>query len=151
MAKLDVDPGRRLVEDEQVRVGDERPSEDEAAFHAAGEPVEARVTLVLDADRFSASSARSRPRRADPVVARLVFEHLADGEKAVHVELLGREADAVACLAVVVFHVVAEHLGAPAVLVDETDQVLINVVLPLRLARATPKTYCRDSIPVSSR
>ena len=120
---MDVDAGTRLVENEQVGVGDECPCEQKSAFHPARQPVKTGVALVVDADLFEhLVGAFARLARGNPVVARLVFEHLADGEKAVDVELLWGEPDDVTGRPVVGFDVVAEHAGGAARATDEADQ-----------------------------
>jgi len=133
VAELDVDAGGRLVQDEQVGLGDQGSSEQESAFHPAGEPVEALVALVVDPDAFEnlvGSVGGFGVRNA--VVARLVFQYFSDREESVDVELLWGEADGVAGLPVVVPTSWPKTRASPPVLRTRPTSVLMNVVLPAR-------------------
>jgi len=151
VAELDVDAGGRLVQDEQVGLGDQGSSEQESAFHPAGEPVEALVALVVDPDAFEnlvGSVGGFGVRNA--VVARLVFQYFSDREESVDVELLWGEADRVAGLPVVVLDVVAEDARLAAGLADQADQRVDERRLARPLGPSRPKNSPSSTVSDSS-
>jgi hypothetical protein len=94
VAQLDVDAGGGLVEDDEQRLVQERPGEQQPALHPAGELRRARVRLgaqVEDVDHLVGASLRLAG--AHPEVAPVVDERLADGQEAVEVRVLLGYAD----------------------------------------------------------
>ena len=121
-ARCRVEPGRRLVEEEEIRVADERDAEVEPALLAAGERLHARVLLRGETDELD--------HLVD--VARLLVvagEHavrLAHAEVRPELGLLEHDADPLAELGARVLWVVPEHghlAGvAPSVALEDLDR-----------------------------
>ena len=87
-----IEAGRRLVEEDQLRVSDQAEPEVEAALLAAGERAHAGVALLREADDLD-HLLRVAWRR---VVAGEHAEALADGERRVEGRGLEHDADALA-------------------------------------------------------
>ena len=87
-----VEPGRRLVEEEQLRVADQRQGDVEAALLAAGEPRHASLGLLLEADQADRLGDVAR----GAVVAGEQLERLPDGELGSHPGLLEDDPDPLA-------------------------------------------------------
>ena len=89
----------------------QRAGQDQAPLHPAGERPGALVALVAERERLDQlGGALAALATRHPEVARVVVEGLGNGEKPVEVELLRRQPDCLARLAVVVDRVVAEDL-----------------------------------------
>ena len=109
--QLDVDPGGRLVEDQQPRPVHQRPGQDQPPLHPAGERAGAFVALLGQREGLEQLLGALAPLAlGHPEVAGVVVERLLDGEEPVEVELLRGQPDRLARLAVVVDRVVAEDL-----------------------------------------
>ena len=90
--RLRVEAGGRLVEEEQLRIADQRHADVEAALLPAGELAGARVRLALEADRVDHLLDRSRPA----VVAGEQRERLGDGQVGVEAAALQDDPDPLA-------------------------------------------------------
>src|SRR5205814_1985390 len=89
-ARRRVEPGRRLVQEDELRVADERQAEVEPAPLAAGELSRARVALLLEPPQ--ADHLLYRPRWL--VVAAELGQLLGDGQVLVHRRRLEDDTDA---------------------------------------------------------
>ena len=87
-----VEAGRRLVEEEQLGVADQRHADVEAALLAAGETAGAGVRLAAEADQLD--RLLDRPRRA--VVAGVEPERLAHGQVGIESAALQDDPDPLA-------------------------------------------------------
>src|SRR5436189_1947454 len=89
-ARRRVEPGRRLVQEDQLWVADERQAEIEPAPLAAGELSRARVALLLEPDQ--ADHLLYRPRVL--VIAAELGQLLGDGQVLIHRRRLEDDTDA---------------------------------------------------------
>ncbi len=116
-----VETRRRLVEEHEVGVADERRAEVEPPLLTAGERLHFRVALLGKPDELDHLVDVPRLR----VVAREHAMHLADGEQRRVLRVLEDDADALAKRGRRVARVVAEHRGnagvAPAVALEDLD------------------------------
>jgi hypothetical protein len=89
-ARLGIEAGRRLVEEDELRVADEREGEIQPARLPAGQPADADVRALLQADDLDdlLDGARVRVERGP------VRDGLADGQVAVHPAALQDDAGA---------------------------------------------------------
>ena len=116
---------RRLVEEEQPRVVDERLGQLDALLHAGRVAADLAVALLVQPDvaedlgRPLARGVRRQPRDAAHVGHELGRRHV--GRQAV---VLGHVADELADLGAVPGHVQVEHDGRPAGRRDEAEQDL---------------------------
>ena len=109
MARLRVEAGGRLVEQQDARVVDEPARDREAALHAAGELVDLALGLVFErgeGEQLVGLLRADRARQAE--VAAVDVEVLAGVELAVEVVLLRHDAQARADLGTVLVGVEAE-------------------------------------------
>ena len=112
-ARLDVEAGRRLVEEEDARVVQQREREVEAALHAAGVRRGLAVGGVDEADALEQLVAARRALGArDALQAALQAHVLAAGEHRVQRDVLQRDADRGAHLRALLRDVVARDGGA---------------------------------------
>ena len=117
---LDVDARRRLVEDQEPRLVDQRARDHEAALHAAGKRARDLVALVPElqlAQVFLRALDRELARNA--VEARLVHDDREHLLELVEVDFLRHEADAGLRAVELAVDVVAEDGDAAAALLDE--------------------------------
>ena len=110
-ASLGVEARRRLVEEDELRIADEREPEVEAAPLPAGEASHERVALLLEADELDDVADRARLR----VVAGEEREILGDGEAVVEGRGLEDDADPLAPVEARGGRILAEHGHRPAV------------------------------------
>src|SRR5438876_5625003 len=69
VARLGIQPGRRLIEDQQLRIVDEGACERQTAFHAAGEGSNIGVCLGDESSKFEeARNAWPKKRVGQPEV-----------------------------------------------------------------------------------
>ena len=121
-ALFDVDAGRRLVEDEELRLVDERARERQPALLPAGDLRVLDARLRREAEALEERvGARGDCAPAQPVVARLEDEDVANREVAIEVELLRREPDESSGLAPLALVVVAEDPNRSGALAREAD------------------------------
>src|SRR5438067_10039617 len=106
-----IEAGRRLVQEDQLGIADEREAEIEPAPLAAGEPARAGVALLFEPDQ--PDHFVDRPGAL--VVAGELGELLGNGEVLVHGGGLEHDADAGAPVEAGVGRIDAEHLYLPAV------------------------------------
>jgi hypothetical protein len=120
-ARRRVEPGGRLVEEDELGIADEPQREVEATTLPAGQRLDARVRLVREPDQLDELVHRP-PARVHPPVQR---DELADGELVVHPGLLQDDADPLAELPAAVPRVQAQDLdmaaGAVAMALQDLD------------------------------
>lgn len=109
-AQLDIHPGGRLIEDQQLRLMHQRASDHQAALHAAGQHAGALVALAPQIQLIEVFfGARHRFTPRDAVVTRLVHHDLQHGLERVEVELLRHQAELALGVDDVFIDVVTEH------------------------------------------
>ena len=110
-AALRVEPGRGLVEEQDLRIAGERAGDREALALAAGELADARVPLLLEREILEQPLrvAAARVERAEEI------EHLEDGQLLGEPRLLERDAEARAELPLVLSPAAAEDLDVSGV------------------------------------
>src|SRR5205823_1446858 len=131
-----VEPGRRLVQEEELGVADEREREVEPALLAAGEGADASGALLLEPDERDHLVDVARPS----VVAGEERGVLDDREVRVHRGRLEDDADPLAPFLGRVLGIRAEHLDAAAV----TTPVALEDLDAGRLARAVRAEQAED-------
>ena len=93
LAHLRIEPDGRLVEQDEPRTVDERPGDQQAPPHAAGELVDPRVAPVDELRHLERALDRLAPLgAADPVEVREDEQVLLDGQRRVEVVELRRDA-----------------------------------------------------------
>ena len=108
-AEFDVDTGGGFVEDQQPGTVHQGAGENDAALHAAGQGPGAFVPLLGQRERLEELAyALLAILLAHAEIAAVEVERLLDGQEPVEVDVLGRQADGLACFHVVVHGVVAE-------------------------------------------
>src|SRR5204863_9787692 len=114
-----IEPGSRLVEEQQLGVADQGDGDIEAALLAAGELARPIVGLLLEPGELDRLSDGART----PVVAGVELEGLADRQQGLHPALLEDDPDPLAPVAPGRAGVLAEHgrLAAAAVAVALED------------------------------
>ena len=121
LAKLDVDSGGRLVEDEDGRRMDHRLGDQQPPLHSAREGARIGLGLVLEADRAE-QLLGPPPRLGHAVEAGLDLERLARREEGVEDQLLGDDPDRHLGVARVLLDVEAPDGDAAAALVDQAGE-----------------------------
>ena len=121
LAKLDVDAGGRLVEDEDRRRMDHRLGDQQPALHAARQGAGISVGLVLEPDR---AQQLDRPPVGfrDAVEAGLDLERLARREEGIEQDLLRHDSDRPLGVARILVDVEAPDRGAAAALGDQAGE-----------------------------
>jgi hypothetical protein len=114
VARLRVEPRRRLVEDQDLRLVDERARDQQAAFHAARQLRDRPVALVLELDELQQLfGPRPRDATRDAEISGVDEEVLDDRDLLVEVVLLRDDPHASLDLARAAGRWHAEHLERP--------------------------------------
>ena len=119
-ANLDVDTGRRLVEDQQARLVHESTRNHQPPFHPPGKTA-GRVLATIPQAQLPQVLLGALPGEAAPeaVVARLVQDDVLHLFREVQVDLLGHQSDAGLGRLYVGVEVVAEYFHVASRLVDQ--------------------------------
>src|SRR5262249_7030355 len=120
--RLRIEARRRLVEDQQLGIVDERAREREAAFHPSRQRAQARIAPSRKASKFE--QRRDADRERPPVyveIATVYLQVLGDREVRIEVVLLRDDADADSRASRRTRHRLADHLDPPAIRVDQAE------------------------------
>ena len=122
VARLRIEAGGRLVEDDEIRIVDQGARQREAAFHAAGQGLNPRVALrrkVGEIEQRRNARARGGVRQAEVTsVHQQIFGHREIGVEIVH---LRHYADALARFARVLRYRMTENVDVAAIRCDQTE------------------------------
>src|SRR5215208_4177338 len=127
-ARRRVEPGRRLVQEDELGVADEREAEVEPAGLPAREALDPRVTFVAEPDQLEHLVDGPLPA----VVTAEEREHLSYGQRGVHRRRLEDDADLLAPLRPRPLGISSEHLDGPGI----AFPVALEDLDGCRLARA---------------
>ncbi|MNP01486.1 hypothetical protein D3C76_933040 [compost metagenome] len=119
-AQLDIDPGGRLVENQQARLMDQRPGNHQPTLHAPGQRTRLHIALVPQAQLGQVLlGAFLGQLGRDAVVTGLGHDDVEGLLELVEVELLGHHAQAALERRRFAVQIVAKHIDAAAGLVDQ--------------------------------
>ena len=130
VARLRVEPGRRLVEQQHLGLVDERTRDREAALHAARERIDPRVAPVAqlhELEQLRGPPADLRARQVE--VAAVDHEVVPHGELGVEVVLLRHDTEAAADPRTVVGGIETEHAATCPPEIGETQPIMRIVEL----------------------
>ena len=144
LAKLDprarVETGRRLVEEQHLRVVDERVGEAQPLLHAARQVLDVGVALVAEIDQLEQVADHPAPAgRRQPVAAGEEVEVLPDLHVVVDPERVRHEPEDAPDLVGVPGHRPAGDLGLPASGRRSVASIRRVVVLPAPFGPTSPK------------
>ena len=122
MARLRIEAGRRLVEDQELGIVDERPREREAPLHPARQHADSHLLLAAQPGEFEQlRNARGERRAIDVEIAAVDAKVLGDGEIRIEVVDLRHDAHADAGDPGGLGHALADHLDRAAIGIDEPE------------------------------
>src|SRR5215216_3609935 len=144
VAQLHVHPGRRLVEEEHLRVVHERPGEQNPPLHPAGESIDPLFALLREGEAFEQLLGSLPGLLFRHAVVAGVEEHgLLDGQELVEVYLLGGDPDHAPRLPKLPVSVAPEHLDDARVRACQAHDAVYERRLPRPVRPEEPKEASR--------
>jgi len=114
-AQLDIDPGGRLIEDQQSRLMNQGASDHQAPLHAAGQLARGHIALVPQPQLVEVLlGTLLGDARGNPVITGLGHDDVEDLLELVEVELLGHHTQATLERRRLLVQVMAEHVDRAA-------------------------------------